>query len=744
VSTIFDRTAPSVASFTTPLTSPTNANPLTYNLLFSEPVTGLTAGDFTVTGCGTQVPTVTQMDSLYYRVSLSGCANAATVGISINSNLVADLAGNTGVSATTAAPNLTTDYVQPTIVSFTTAHHSTTNANPLVYSLVFSETVSGLTSTDFAITGCSSTPALTTSNNITFTISLSGCNTAATVVAALNGNSVSDTAGNLGPITPSNSISLLTDYVAPTLSWGSAPPSPTRVSSTYTIGFSEWVSSISHSMFTNSGTATGCNFTVNAIVLNYQYSVVADSCSDGTLAPTLNVNMVTDAGTNNPSNVSATGVTVIVDHTAPTATFIANPAARTHGTLTYTLRFDEAINTTVGNTAALSNSDFTYSGTATSCQISIAAVPSTNDYTVTVTNCTDGTFILLLNDDAVTDVAGNTGQLGIIAAGSTIDSTPATATITTVQTSPTSSAFITYTIVFNESVTGLSGDSNDFTLGGASCAFGPLTGSGTTYSLRVNNCADGASSTLTLKANAVQDRSLVAGVGNLGPAAVVNSSVATLIDYSPATVTYTTPATTDNDGVISIVATFNEAVMNVDAADFTNVGTASVGAISMTQQSSTRFTLTTAALTNGNIKLSLTGSITDIAGNVSPGISAASFDSSAATVVVTGLAGGFSTSPASVVRANPEYVLTFVRPVTGLTISDFTVRAGSQCVPAITVVSTTVYNVTLNDCVDGNVTLELNAGAVTDTYALTNTIKTATATVLDTTAPTATVVLRNG
>jgi hypothetical protein len=238
----------------------------------------------------------------------------------------------------------------------------------------------------------------------------------------------------------------------------------------------------------------------------------------------------------------------------------------------------------------LSNSDFTYSGTATSCQISIAAVPSTNDYTITVTNCTDGTFILLLNDDAVTDIAGNTGQLGIIAAGSTIDSTPATATITPVQTSPTNSTFVTYTIVFNEIVTGLTGDLTDFTLGGASCRLdaGALTGSGTSYSLRVNGCADGASSTLTLKANAVQDRSLVAGVGNLSPAAAVNSSSATLIDFSPATVAYTTPATTDNDGVISIVAIFNEPVMNVDAADFTNIGTASVGAITMTQQSSTQ------------------------------------------------------------------------------------------------------------------------------------------------------------
>ena len=114
-------------------------------------------------------------------------------------------------------------------------------------------------------------------------------------------------------------------------------------------------------MFTNSGTATGCNFSVTAIVLNYQYSIVADSCSDGTLAPLLNVNMVTDAGTNKPASAGATGATVIVDRAAPIATFVANPAARTHGTLTYTLRFNEAINTTAGNPNALSNSDFTLS-----------------------------------------------------------------------------------------------------------------------------------------------------------------------------------------------------------------------------------------------------------------------------------------------------------------------------------------------------------------------------------------------
>jgi hypothetical protein len=115
-------------------------------------------------------------------------------------------------------------------------------------------------------------------------------------------------------------------------------------------------------------------------------------------------------------------------------------------------------------------------------------------------------------------------------------------------------------------------------------------------------------------------------------------------------------------------------------------------------------------------------------------MSVSSFDSSAATVVVTGLAGGFSTSPASVVKEDPEYVLTFVRPVTGLVPSDFTVRAGSNCVPVITPVSTSIYNITLTGCDDGDVTLSLNANAVSDSYALTNTIKTATATVLDTTA----------
>jgi len=130
VSTIFDRTAPTVVSFTSALTSPTNANPLTYLLAFSEAVTGLAGSDFTVTGCATQVPSVTNINSLVHTITLTGCANASTVGISINSNQVVDLAGNTGATATTAAPNLTTDYVAPTVVSFTTAHHSTTNANP--------------------------------------------------------------------------------------------------------------------------------------------------------------------------------------------------------------------------------------------------------------------------------------------------------------------------------------------------------------------------------------------------------------------------------------------------------------------------------------------------------------------------------------------------------------------------------------------------------------------------------------
>ena len=91
----------------------TNANTLIFNVNFSEPVTGLAAGDFsnqgTATGCTFAAPSGS---GVAYTVSVTGCSEG-TVIVRLATNAVSDAAGN-GNGQTDGA-TVTIDRTAPTV-----------------------------------------------------------------------------------------------------------------------------------------------------------------------------------------------------------------------------------------------------------------------------------------------------------------------------------------------------------------------------------------------------------------------------------------------------------------------------------------------------------------------------------------------------------------------------------------------------------------------------------------------------
>jgi len=109
-STVIDRTAPGVASFT-PTATTFSTTSTTYSLMFDEPVTGLGTGDFSVGGASTgwTVSGVSGSGAGPYTVTVSHSGTPAdgTVTLGLNSATVTDLAGNTGPAAASSAQIIT-------------------------------------------------------------------------------------------------------------------------------------------------------------------------------------------------------------------------------------------------------------------------------------------------------------------------------------------------------------------------------------------------------------------------------------------------------------------------------------------------------------------------------------------------------------------------------------------------------------------------------------------------------------
>ena len=161
--TTSDVTAPTVTGINrkTPAGSPTNADVVTFEVVFNEAVTAIDGNDFEVTGSTGATINVTGLGTTY-DVAVSGGNMASfdgtiTLGFSGSQNIT-DIAGNALTNTTPTGTNINTyvlDNTAPTAVSFTRKTPSTqiTSANMVTFLATFSEDVQNVGMNDFAVTG---------------------------------------------------------------------------------------------------------------------------------------------------------------------------------------------------------------------------------------------------------------------------------------------------------------------------------------------------------------------------------------------------------------------------------------------------------------------------------------------------------------------------------------------------------------------------------------------------------------
>ena len=164
-------------------------------------------------------------------------------------------------------------------------------------------------------------------------------------------------------------------------------------------------------------------------------------------------------------------------------------------------------------------------GTATGCQVTSVTGDGTT-FLVSLTNCSDGTFGLALNANAVTDSLGNSGPQANLSSGLfgkvVVKDTTAPQATVVLQEGTLQSNLHVYDVRFSEAVTGISKSSFRTVAGTATgCEVGYVVGTGIYYKVSVENCTDGTFG-LTLLAKSGED-----SAGNKGPVANVSSALST-------------------------------------------------------------------------------------------------------------------------------------------------------------------------------------------------------------------------
>jgi uncharacterized repeat protein (TIGR01451 family) len=165
---------------------PTSSIPITFTAVFDEPVTGFgDSADITITGtAGATTATVTGSGTTY-NVAVSGMAGAGTVVVTIPGGAAQDLATNPSTASTSTDNSVTFDPVFPVVIGIVRVGSNPTNAANVQFTVTFSQTVSGVDTSDFSLATSGTTGATIAS--------VSGSGTTRTV--AVNSGSGSGTIG---------------------------------------------------------------------------------------------------------------------------------------------------------------------------------------------------------------------------------------------------------------------------------------------------------------------------------------------------------------------------------------------------------------------------------------------------------------------------------------------------------------------------------------------------------------------
>src|SRR4051794_39869164 len=136
---------------------PTNAQPVHFTAVFSEHISGFTGDDVTLSGSaghGSASATVTQLSGNRYNVAVAGLSSDGTISADIAAAGVSDDASNSNNASSSTDNTVSYDTAKPSVTIDQAAGQSDpTNAQPVHFTAVFSEHISGFTGDDVTLSG---------------------------------------------------------------------------------------------------------------------------------------------------------------------------------------------------------------------------------------------------------------------------------------------------------------------------------------------------------------------------------------------------------------------------------------------------------------------------------------------------------------------------------------------------------------------------------------------------------------
>ncbi|WP_438811106.1 Ig-like domain-containing protein [Rhodopirellula halodulae] len=434
-----DRAAPSVLSVSAPVSN-TNSSTIDYTVQFSETVTGFTASDLTLVSGGAITsasinPVSGSGDT--YTVTVNTGSGDGTIGLDVNASAsIVDAAGNSLVGGL-IGDVVSIDKTAPAITTFASATSLLTNADNILFDVVFSEPITSfdvndLTLTTTGLVGASIAQISGSGTDYSVRVA-TGTGDGTARLALANTPTISDLAGNPLPASATQSELVTIDKTTPTTMSISrlSPADVTLTNATtvqYEVVFPEPVTGITPSAFYPHTNQTGNlrDLTVSSVIGSGDTYTVTIDIGGGQGPLLLGIDnpsgLIRDLAGNSISYIQGAGVTYVVDLIAPEVESIARASASP--TSSQSLEFNVLFNESVLN---VDPGDFELAVSGVTGPMIDSVSGTGASYVVTVTH-TGGNGTLGLNYKAassVNDAAGNlvsggftTGEVYTIATAS--------------------------------------------------------------------------------------------------------------------------------------------------------------------------------------------------------------------------------------------------------------------------------------------------------------------------------------
>ena len=672
-----DRTAPTVTSILRQETDVLNPTSVSWVVVFSEKVRGVRPDDFALIESGITDAAITSFvgSGTTYFVTATTGVGTGTLGLRlVDNDSIHDVSQNplggdgiTGLGdGSFMGEVFNFDFAPPTVVSMTRIGTSRTNSNSVGWTLVLSESVTGVDVTDFILTPTGVAGASITSvigDGTTYTIMAnSGSGDGTLGIKLIDNDSISDAAGNVlkgAGTTGANNGSFIgqtytLDKTLPnTVSFVRQAPvgSLTNADSlVFRVRFSEAMSDVDAADFVVNGSTTGSVTNVSPVsgANGKQFDVTVSGGDLASFSGSVGLNFSTSANIADLAGnvVAKTEPTIdeayVLDNVVPVvASFDRVAEARNNlNSVSWTVVLSESV-------TGVDPTDFSLVATGVTGATITSVTGSGATYVVTANSgLGDGTLgIKLVDDDSIHDAVGNSlGGQGLTGANNggflgkvyTFDKTRPNAlsfAIQTPTTNRTNADTLIFRTKFSETVSNV--DRSDFVINGTTTA--------TVTNVVEVSGSSGKQFDVTVSGGNLANFNGVVGL-NLSGSPSINDAVGNLLmtsepvvddsylldNVAPTATSFVrlTPTETPTAANTFVFrATFSRAVVNLDSTDFVVTGgsTATVASVTTVIGSrATQFDITVAggnvASFNGQIGLNLSSlqNISDQVGNPLP------------------------------------------------------------------------------------------------------------------------------